>query len=431
MEKKKLKILLLSGVNMYENSGILAFDIFKSLKIAEHDVVCITRDFDSRFEQEIVSINGRFKSFASHIIFRIEKKIKSFRSYDESYYLHSLNDRRNRIGASRLLKHISTPIDLILYVFPHRFMDSKDLYDLNTKTGAPVFVFPVDMAQFTGGCHYANNCIRYKDNCGNCPGLYSKNEFDQSHKNLLYKYSYIQKMDIAVLANSWLNTRAKQSLLYFNKPIYNLDIVVDESVYCRADKPKAKQQFSIPTDKFVIFFGAATLEQKRKGLRYLIDALALLYSELSCKDRDRIIVVIAGNITKNVVDLLDFETRLLGHLSHEILPKSFQMADVFVSPSIQDAGPMMVVQSMMCGTPVVAFDTGNAEEFVINDMTGIKVDLYDTVGLKEGIKRVFQKTDNEREQMNLNCRSLAVQRSSYSCFTDKLIAIYNDYVDSK
>ena len=37
-----------------------------------------------------------------------------------------------------------------------------------------------DMWPFTGGCHYASNCDKYQESCGNCPQLSSTSKFDLS-----------------------------------------------------------------------------------------------------------------------------------------------------------------------------------------------------------------------------------------------------------
>ncbi len=39
-----------------------------------------------------------------------------------------------------------------------------------------------DMWAFTGGCHYDEECQKYKQNCGNCKVLGSKKEKDLSRK---------------------------------------------------------------------------------------------------------------------------------------------------------------------------------------------------------------------------------------------------------
>ena len=60
------------------------------------------------------------------------------------------------------------------------------------------------------------------------------------------------------------------------------------------------------------------------------------------------------------------------------------MSDVFLSPSIQDAGPMMLNQALMCGTPAVAFNIGVAYD-IINDKTGYLAKYRDSEDFCKGI----------------------------------------------
>jgi hypothetical protein len=58
----------------------------------------------------------------------------------------------------------------------HGFVDIKEI----RKWKKPVVWTLRDMWAFTGGCHYAFECIRYSDKCGLCPLLNSKKTLSQS-----------------------------------------------------------------------------------------------------------------------------------------------------------------------------------------------------------------------------------------------------------
>ncbi len=437
MRDKKLNILLLSGVNPYNDSGIWAYDIYNSLTQKGHSVLLLTQNHDNRFKPGIESISGKRKWnpkikslqgkwewFTRLLTKKINFHLNKDNKRNPDFYMSILNDKMYHIPTEAIMSHITTKPDVIIYLFPHDFLDSRNLYELNYITNAPVFVIPVDMASFTGGCHYANDCENYKFKCGCCPGLYSSKIKDSTYKNLAYKKQYIQKANVHALGNTWTMSALKQSWLYHDKPCHYIDVVINDSHYRPGDKESANKQFSIPTDKKIIFFGASFLENKRKGLSYLIKALNQLYEELSEQERNEIGIAIAGNSSTGIDKLFRFEVFLLGHLSHLQLPYAYQMADVFTSPSIQDAGPMMVIQSMMCGTPVVAFEMGNAIDFIIDGKTGFKAPLYNTEAFKTGIHSILSKTEEEKEKMSTGCREIAMQKSSYDSFEQIFTSIY-------
>lgn len=55
-----------------------------------------------------------------------------------------------------------------------------------------------------------------------------------------------------------------------------------------------------------------------------------------------------------------------GFLSENELFEVYCAADVFMSTTIADSGPMMVNYSIACGTPVVSFPIGVAQDLVMH-----------------------------------------------------------------
>jgi len=428
MTQNKLRIVLLSGSNPYHNAGIVAYDIYKSLKKQGHTVILLTRNYDERFESGIQSIYGKTESRFRNLLQKVAFRLGAKRRMDPAYYMHSLNEKQKYIPTKKLLKKISLNPDLFVYLFPHGFLNARNLYELNVQTGTPVCVMPMDMAQFTGGCHYANSCEGFMHQCGSCPGLYSKKADDLTYKNLIYKAKFTSQTDLYTISNTWTSDLIKKSTVYSGKPNYHINIVIDETIYCPGEKMEARNLFSIPAGKKIIFFGATSVHEKRKGIIYLVEAINMLYNELDSSERSHIGIAIAGKISEEVKDLFPFDVYTLGHLTHDLLPKAFQMADVFVSPSIQDAGPMMVIQSMMCGTPVIAFEMGNAIDYIFDNITGYRIPIYNTQKLKEGIHKLLSKTDFEKKEMSVQCRQLALNKSSYNAFAQDFISDFNSFI---
>lgn len=420
---KKLNIVILTGSNPYNNAGIVAFDMYASLKSVGHSVQIITKYFDDRFTNGINSVYNKHESNILKFKTRLFNKL-SFVSTEHSYYMHSVNEYKRQSITNKIAHKIKGNVDVFIYLFPHGFLNFKDLNILCSRYNAFIFMVPVDMALFTGGCHYSNSCTRFKMQCGNCPGLNSNNENDRTKKNILFKKKYFSKDKFITLSNTWLSAHLKMSSVFSGIKDFYLSIVVNDNVFMPLVSSSIREKYSIPKNKKVIFFGAAYINEERKGLKYLLEAINLLSKDLSEIERSNTIILVAGALSDNFVSLMDFNVITLGHLAHNELVHAFQMADVYVSPSIQDAGPMMVIQSMMCGTPVVSFEMGNAVDFIEEDVTGFMVPLYNIKLLKEKIKLILQKNDNELTLMRLKCRKKAVKESSYESFANKITTIY-------
>lgn len=427
MTNPKLKIVIFTGSNPFRNSGIMSYDMFKSFKNEGHTVLLLTRQFDSRFESGIKSIYGKKATLVDEFIRKVKNKL-DLRRKDSEYCMQSLDESGNYISTKRILKKIPFTPDVFIYLFPHRFLNAKNLFEFNQVTGATICIYPADMAQFTGGCHYVNNCVGFKHNCGSCPGLFSKNENDITYKNWKFKHKYISLTNkLFTLTNTWTADFIKQSSIFFGKPNYLINDIINETEFCPGDKSKARKLFGIPQENKVIFFGATAVQEKRKGLDYLVNSIKLLYENVNDQLKTEIVIAIAGKSHTDISHLFPFKVYTLGHLNHKQLVDAYRMTDIFASPSIQDTGPMMVLQSLMCGTPVVSFEMGNSIDYIINYQTGFRAPLYDTEKFKDGLLFFLTRTNSEKEIISKECRDIAVQKASYKSFEKDFIEAFNDF----
>ena len=109
------------------------------------------------------------------------------------------------------------------------------------------------------------------------------------------------------------------------------------------------------------------------------------------------LLLMAGRNGEEIKRRLPFPLVDLGYLSDERkLATAYRAADVFVCPSIEDAGPMMIPEAMLCGTPVVAFHAGGAPDLVISRQTGYLARLGDAVDFAHGIGQVLESPESIR-----------------------------------
>jgi len=65
------------------------------------------------------------------------------------------------------------------------------------------------------------------------------------------------------------------------------------------------------------------------------------------------------------------------------------MADVTVSPSVEDNLPNIIMESLACGTPVVAFDTGGIPDMIDHQQNGYLAQFKSDDDLAKGIHHVL------------------------------------------
>lgn len=418
-----MNILILNTHNPLKDSGIVALDLFNQLKRSGHEVKLLVNSFEKDYPEGIISLESSlssvWKSLQGKIEWRLNilkkfLKIKDKIKLDPDYSFFQLNEKSRIYRTKRILKAAGNNPDIVIILFAKGFINAKNICELYSKTHAKFLWLMYDMAPFTGGCHYAWDCKGYEKICGNCPGLYSSDPYDMSYRNLKYKKELLDKIDIQVIAASeWQYKQVRMSALFKDKPVHKILIAIDSSVFKPVDRVKLKMAMQLTANKKIIFFGAVGLTQKRKGMHYLIESLNVLKEKIKNTESDlgsNILLLVAGKGFKSIVDLLPFESHYLGYLDNNYgIASAYQVADVFLCPSIEDSGPMMINQSIMCGTPVVAFEMGVAVDLVINGKTGYRGKIKESADLAQGIYNILTMDSDKYNQLSQNCRELALK----------------------
>ena len=247
-----------------------------------------------------------------------------------------------------------------------------------------------DCWAFTGGCHIKYGCEKYRDECGCCPVLDSKKEKDLSRKVFLKKKKVFEKYDnLKILTPSrWLGECAKNSKLLKKYRVNVIPNVLDENIFKPLEKNTAKKILNLDTDKKYICFGAANAISavSYKGWDYLTKAIEVLEEDKPGL-KNNLELLIFGAVPLNGVEKLPIKIRFMGKVSDEYtLTLIYNAVDVFVSPSVEDNFPNTVLESLHCGTPVVAFNTGGLPDMIKCKKNGYLAEYKNSQDLAYGIK---------------------------------------------
>lgn len=343
--------------------------------------------------------------------FQLKRRYDIKRS-DISAYFYV--EPQNLVSASAILKSLPDCPDIIIAHWISGFIASQTLRDLNKIAGAPVLWYFMDMAPMTGGCHYMFDCEGYIRQCGNCPQLGSKNgEDDLSRRQWMRKYSSVQETNItAVVASSWQKKKLQSSSIFLGKRNALIPLGIDVDVFRPLEQVKARKLLGLPVARKIIFFGALNIQEERKGFMYLVKVLTLLHKMLEDNQslREAILLVSAGKKRHAESLKLPFEHREIGFLKGDVaLASAYQASDVFVCTSIEDAGPMMINEAILCGTPVVSFDMGVAMDLVHTGETGYRAKLKDAADMAVGLLEVLKMDDGACQVMRQNCRDIGLK----------------------
>jgi len=162
----------------------------------------------------------------------------------------------------------------------------------------------------------------------------------------------------------------------------------------KATLEEVRKRYNLPP-RFIL--GLGTL-QPRKNFARLIEAFADLRSFDIAQDRFAIcnlrLVIVGGKgwLYEDIfaaVERLGLGEKVVfpGFIADEDLPALYNLADLFVFPSLYEGFGLPPLEAMACGTPVITSDTSSLPEVV--GEAGLMVEATDVAALAEAMKRVL------------------------------------------
>jgi len=272
-----------------------------------------------------------------------------------------------------------------------RFQSAETIASL-LALGKPVVWTLHDMAAFTGGCHYSAGCQRYQNNCDACPQL----EVDKYNlpaiilEEKLKHLSAYSNLTI-VTPSHWLADCARSSKLFQNNRIEVIPYGIDTDVFKPVAMATAKKHLNISDEEITILFGADYSIEKRKGVDLLVLALSQCLKNDSAQKllRERRIKILNfGHSCPSLDAIKESGVPIisLGYVSSdEELSYIYSAANVLLLPSLEDNLPNLLLESMSCGTPVIAFATGGMKDLIDDRETGRLVDIENVDAFSEAI----------------------------------------------
>ncbi len=286
----------------------------------------------------------------------------------------------------------------------------------------PVVFTLHDMWSFTGHCAYSYDCDRWKIGCGECkyPTTYPPIKLDNTRlewqlKNWVYSHSNLT----IVSPSRWLTELAKQSML--NRfPIYHIPHGIDLKAYQPLHSNYCRSLLGIPTDKKVLMFGAQSFTDFRKGGDLLLKALSSLPSELKANS----LLLTIGSNSEAIAETIEMQTLNLGYVSNDRLKAiAYSAADLFIFPTRADNLPLVLQESLACGTPIVSFKVGGVPDLVRPDITGYLAEPEDSEDFANGIVKLLE-DNNLRDRLSQNCRAIALSEYPLELQTQRYIDLY-------
>ena len=284
-----------------------------------------------------------------------------------------------------------------------------------------------DMWPFSGGEHYVGDSVRYKEGYSANNRRAGEAGFDINRWVWRRKNKSWAKIKNLVIAapSRWMANCASESALFHDYRIEVLPNGIDHKRFHPMEHGIAREILGLPQNKKLILFGAGLATgDKRKGYHLLVEALKKL--ELVTNPDDYELVVFGSPSGDTAFSM---KANFLGRLQDEIsMAIVYAAADVFVAPSLEDNLPNTVLESLSCGTPVVAFDIGGLPDMVSHKKSGYLASAFDTADLAKGI---FWVMGDEQRWKNLSeqARGTVVQSFTLQCSASRYMDLYKEMLE--
>jgi glycosyltransferase involved in cell wall biosynthesis len=186
----------------------------------------------------------------------------------------------------------------------------------------------------------------------------------------------------------------------FREKIKVFPNTLDLSKYRNRDNNRAK--FDIPDDCIVVLFIASHFD-KETGIMELLKAIPLVTKEY----KKVIFIFVGGGKEQDSMlkfcqrEKLEKYVKLTGYLFNDALIHILHSSDIFTLPSYSEGFPLVILEAMAAGLPIVSTPVGAISEVIENGENGFLVRPGDHEALAEKITCLI-KNEGLRRKMGSN-----------------------------
>src|SRR3989344_2279367 len=205
--------------------------------------------------------------------------------------------------------------------------------------------------------------------------------------------------------------KMSQSVLK-NRPISIIYNGINTNAFSPLPKEQCRKELNLPLNKKIILSVIKKQDDHWKGWAFVVETAEQF------KNNKDIVFINIGRITSNKNNLLGLQP-----ISEEgVLKKYYSATDILLYPSIADNCPLVVLEAMACGLPIVSFNTGGIQELIEHKANGYIAKHKDTDDLKNGIEYLLNLPNQELEQM----RRCSIEKIKNGFTTEKTT---NEYIE--
>lgn len=269
----------------------------------------------------------------------------------------------------------------------------------------------------TGICHSSGDCLKFRTHCGDCPVLQTSRQKDIAWKTFEKKQKLFESRNITfVTCSRWLKDTASTSALFKDQDVINIPNPIDTEIFAPLDPNTCRQTLNLPLDKRLILVGAVNVTDYRKGIEYMVKSISRLLEAPEFARTTE--VVCMGNGAAALQNLLPCKVHPLHYVKDEaLMSRIYSSVDIFMTPSLFENLPNMIMEAMACGTPCLGFNVGGIPEMIDHRQNGYVAEYKSTEDLVRGLNTLLELPQDTYRQYSENCRKKVLD-----CYAEEAVA---------
>ena len=198
------------------------------------------------------------------------------------------------------------------------------------------------------------------------------------------------------------------------------------------DASQAAEEYGLEGKHMVLFVGRLA---RIKGVEHLLKAADIVVNRLGYRN---MLFMLVGphsfDATEKPMSMdeilhyveqhqLEKNIIIAGSLSLEKLRILYAACDIFALPSLAEGGPLVTLEAMASGKPIIGTKVGDMPHHIRDGWNGFLIDPANERQLADKIKYLIDNPE-ERKRMGANSRKYAEEEFDWGKVTERLVQIY-------
>lgn len=270
-----------------------------------------------------------------------------------------------------------------------------------------------DLRAFTGRCGGCSRRDKTGERCAACEA----GRFQWLFRRHAHRCAPL----LLVSTGRWMSAQLPRAVLDLF-PVYEIPYGVNVNLFQPLEKAACRARLNLPQRKKIL----AACPQDAAQAGSLLTALDGLPASL----KKEILLLTLGTDLRAAAAGAGVRSVFLGTLGEDY-PRAiaFSAADLFIAPLHTAASTLRMLESMACGTPVVAADSGEAAELVRAGASGVAVEAGNAAALRASLSQLLP-DDLARRTMGAKARAMILKKHTLSLQVSRYRAVFAAFLSA-